>query len=232
MKVVFDHSREESANIRTFYFHPEKPVYFTAGQYAEWTFQHPKPDKRGVKRWFSISSSPTDELVSLTTKVLEKDSSSYKKGLGQLKPGDEAQMSEPMGDFVLPKFIQTPLVFIALGIGITPFHSILSWLAATGEKRPIKFLYAVQNEEEIIFQETFDKSGVHPTITVAEPSDQWGGERGLLNAELIMGLEKPTEDTLVYISGPEPKIEQLEKDLIKAGLKKHQLVLDSFLGYN
>jgi glycine betaine catabolism B len=232
MKVVFEDSHAETANIMTFYFRPERPMQYTAGQFMELTLRHPRPDSRGVKRWFTLSSSPTEELVSITTKFAGRDeSSSFKKALFGIRPGHELLMSDPMGDFVLPKLIQTPLVFVAGGIGVTPFHSMLSWLAATKETRPIKLLYGVHSEEQIIFQETFDRVGQHATIVVGESSDAWGGERGQLNAELILGLEKPTEDTLIYVSGPEPLVENLEKDLKKAGIHKHQLVLDFFPNY-
>ncbi len=231
MKITFDHAQEEAPNITTFYFKPERPVYYTAGQFAEWTLKHPSHDGRGIKRWFTISSSPTEELVSITTRFNTELSSSFKAALRKLQPGNQVVMSDPMGDFVLPKLIQTPLIFVAAGIGITPFHSMLNWLVETKEARPIKFIYGVHSEDDIIFQDTFDKAGIEPVIIVSEPSAAWGGERGRLQAELILGLGKPTEDSLVYISGPEPLIERLEKDLKKAGIKKHQLVLDLFPGY-
>lgn len=233
MKVVFDHSKDEAEHIRTFYFKPERPVQFTAGQFAEWTLKHSDPDNRGTKRWFTISSSPTDEFVTITTKYAGDDkSSSFKKALFRLEAGDEMLMSDPMGDFVLPKLIQTPLVFVAGGIGITPFHSILSWLASTSEERPIRMLYGVNSEDEIIFQETFDKASQHATIVVDDASPAWGGERGRLTAELILGLEKPSDDTLIYVSGPEPMVEALQKDLLKAGLSKSQFVGDFFPNYS
>ncbi len=232
MKVVFDHSAAEADNIRTFYFRPQQPVRYTAGQYIELHIPHKKPDNRGTKRWFTVSSSPNDELLTITTKYAGDDkSSSFKKALFRLEPGTELEMAEPMGDFVLPKLIQTPLIFVAGGIGITPFHSILSWLAETSEKRPIRLLYGVRDEDEIIFQETFDKAGVQPTIIVGEPSAAWGGERGRITAELILGLEKPSDDTLVYVSGPEPMVQGLAKDLRKAGLDKSQIVSDEFPNY-
>jgi ferredoxin-NADP reductase len=136
-----------------------------------------------------------------------------------------------MGDFVLPKLIQTPLVFVAGGIGITPFHSILEWLAGTNETRPIKLMYGVRSEDEIVFQDTFRKAGVEPQIVVSDPSPEWGGERGRLSAELILGLEQPSDETLVYLSGPEPMVQALAKELHKAGLKKSQLVSDEFPNY-
>lgn len=232
MKAFLDHTRDEADNIRTFFFKPEKPVHYTAGQFAEWRLEHSKPDNRGVKRWFTISSPPSSEFVTITTKHTAEHGSSFKKALFAMKPGDEIQMSDPMGDFVLPKLIQTPLVFVAGGIGITPFHSILGWLSDNKEERPIKLLYGVSNEDEIIFQDTFDKAGVHATIVVSDPEPAWGGERGRLTAELIVGLEKLSEDTLIYVSGPEPMVEALEKDLKKAGIKKSQLVLDLFPNYD
>ncbi|HSW37298.1 MAG TPA: FAD-dependent oxidoreductase [Candidatus Saccharimonadales bacterium] len=231
MKAIFDHSEPEAANIHTFFFKPEKPVHYTAGQFTEIFLPHAHPDNRGQKRWFTVSSPPGKQFLTITTKFAGKKGSSFKKVLAKLKPGKILDLADPMGDFVLPKLIQTPLIFVAGGMGITPFHSMLEWLSETHEDRPIKLLYAVRSEDEIIFQDTFAKAGVHATIIVSEPSPSWGGERGRLTAELILGLEKPTEDTLVYVSGPEPMAEALEKDLQKAGLNKRQIVTDFFPGY-
>jgi ferredoxin-NADP reductase len=229
--VTLDHVRDEAANIRTFFFRPERSVQYTAGQYTELTITQPHPDARGQKRWFTLSSSPTDELLTITTKHASEHGSSFKNALFKLQPGAELKMADPMGDFVLPKLIQTPLVFVAGGIGITPFHSILEWLATTKEVRPIRLLYAVRNEDEIIFQATFDKAGIKPTIVVNEPSAAWGGERGRFDARLILGLEKPDENTLVYLSGPETMVQTLAKDLHKSGLDKRQVVTDEFPNY-
>lgn len=230
MRAIFDHSEDEAANITTFYFKPERALQYTAGQFTVWTIKHPNPDDRGINRWFTISSSPTDEFVTITTKFAEKPSS-FKQALRNLKPSDEIIISDAMGDFVLPKIIQTPLVFVSGGIGITPFHSILSWLTAAKETRPIKLIYGVNNEDEIIFDELITKSGIDSTIVVKKPSSAWGSERGEITAELIMGLGKPTEDSLVYVSGPEPMVEKLQKDLKQAGLKHNQFVGDFFPNY-
>ncbi|HEX4774718.1 MAG TPA: FAD-dependent oxidoreductase [Candidatus Saccharimonadales bacterium] len=231
MKVIFDHSAAEADNIRTFYFKAEAAFEYTAGQYIELSLPHKNPDERGQKRWFTLSSSPLADFLTITTKFAGNKSSSFKKALFKLEPGKVLNINGPFGDFVLPKLIQTPLVFVAGGIGITPFHSILEWLAATKEVRPIRLLYGVRTEDEIIFQSTFDKSGVQPTVVVSDPSAAWGGERGILSAEIILGLEKPTEDTLVYVSGPEVMIQKLAQDLHKAGLEKRQIVSDEFPNY-
>lgn len=232
MKVVLERKQAEASNITTFFFRPERPVHYTAGQFIELTVPHKKPDDRGQRRWFTLSSPPGKEFLTITTKYAGDDkTSSFKKTLFKLKPGTELNMSDPMGDFVLPKLIQTPLVFVAGGIGITPFHSILEWLASTNEKRPIKLLYAVSNEDEILFQDTFNRAGVHATVVVSNPSPAWGGETGHLSAEMILGLEQPSDNTLIYLSGPELMVQSLAKDLHKAGVAKNQIVSDEFPNY-
>jgi len=96
---------------RTFYFRPEQPLSYTAGQFTELTIPHKRPDERGLKRWFTLSSSPTSELLSITTKFNNDKSSSFKKALFGLKPGAELTMAEPMGDFVLPKLLSNTAGF-------------------------------------------------------------------------------------------------------------------------
>jgi ferredoxin-NADP reductase len=231
MKVVFDRSRDEAANIRTFYFKPEAPVHYTAGQYTQLTIEHPHPDKRGLKRWFTLSSPPGLDYVTITTKRAAENGSTFKKALWDLEPGTELHMADPMGDFVLPKLIQTPLIFVAGGIGITPFHSIAEWLATTREERPIKLIYGVRDEDEIVFQDTFNRAGIHSTIVVSEPSAAWGGERGRISADLITGLGKPDENTLIYLSGPEAMVQALARDLKKSGIDSNRIVSDEFPNY-
>ena len=206
---------------------------YTAGQFTELYLPHKNADDRGEKRWFTLSSSPGDDLVTITTKYAGDDkTSSFKRTLFSLEPGAEVAMAEAMGSFVLPKLIQTPLLFVAGGIGITPFHSILEWLAASNETRPIQLIYGVRVEDEIVFTDTFDKAKVSPTIVVGEPSDAWGGEQGTLSAELILGLGKPGDDTLIYLSGPEVMIQNLQKDLQKNGIPRDRIVTDEFPNYD
>ena len=231
MKLIFEHATDNTPTVSTFQFVPERPVSFTAGQFVEVTIPHDQADSRGTKRWFTISSSPSDEKISITTKFAAEDGSSFKEALRSLQPGDSITISDPMGDFVLPKLVQTPLVFVAGGIGITPFLSIFQWLKTSNEARPIKFLQAVSNEDEIGFQDIIEASKQHVTTIVSQPSAAWGGQRGHLTAEMILGLEQPTDDTLVYISGPESLVDTLTHGLIKAGLNKHQIVGDYFPNY-
>lgn len=232
MKAIFDHSTDEASNIKTFWFKSERLMDYIAGQYTELYLPHQNPDERGEKHWFTLSSAPGHDLVSITTKYAGgEQSSTFKKTLFSLEPGAEVQLAEAMGDFVMPKDTSMPLVFVAGGIGLTPFHSMFEWMADHGEHRNIKFIYGVRNENEIIFQDTFERAGIHATIVVGEPSDAWGGERGRLSAEMILGLTSPTPETLIYMSGPEPMIEALEKDIVAHDFPHERLVTDFFPGY-
>lgn len=230
-KLVRHQTEDIAGNIITFWFEPERPVDYIAGQYVEMTLPHPHPDERGIKHWFTLSSSPTDApLISITTKFPPKDSS-FKMALRALKVGASVDISAPMGDFVLPKDPQIPLVFVAGGIGITPFHSIIKLLHATKQERDITFLYSVGIEHEMVFQKLFEHYGMKRIIVVSKPEGGWDGETGQLTGKRILELAKPAEDALIYISGPEPMVESFQADLEKLGIEKSRLVGDFFPGY-
>lgn len=233
MNATFDHSDQEASSIRTFWFKPEHKMDYVAGQYTELTLPHDHPDERGIKHWFTLSSAPGQDVVSITTKYAgDGKSSTFKRTLFELQPGVEVNLADAMGDFVLPKDASIPLVFVAGGIGITPYHSMLEWLANTDEKRAITFLYAVRVADEIVFRGTFERAGVQPTIIVSDASDDWTGERGQLNGSRILELAKPADNALIYVSGPEPMVEALEKDLTDQGFPHDRLVTDFFPGYS
>ena len=231
MHATFAHSEILTDTITSFSFKPDQPFSYTAGQFIELTLLGHQEHGQAAKRWFTLSSSPHEELLTITTRVGVAAHTAFKRALENLEPGDKVDVSEPLGDFVLPKLLQTPLVFIAGGIGITPFHSILEWLASTDEQRNIRLLYGVRTEDDIIFQDTFDAANQHATIVVEEPSAAWGGERGNLNAEMIIGLEQVGSDALYYVSGPEPFVQALQEDLQAHGISSQNIVVDEFQGY-
>jgi glycine betaine catabolism B len=230
MKVVLHHTEETAQNIQTFWFKPEKPLRYIAGQFVELRIPHDNKDRRGDKRWFTLSSSPTDELVSITTKFADP-SSSFKTTLKNLRPGDIVDMSSPMGDFVLPKDSSIPLLFVAGGIGVTPFHSMISWLQDTGEKRDIKLLYSARVIEEVSFKTFLETATDELDIIISEPPENWNGLVGRLTANQILQNVTDPENRLIYLSGPEQMIESLEKDLKHQGFNKKHIRTDFFPNY-
>lgn len=230
IEAVFRKKTQESDNIYTFYFEPIHPVDFIPGQFTELFIPHGNPDDRGTKRWFTISSAPFDKLLSVTTKI-NPQGSSFKKSLSNLKSGDKIKLAEPMGDFVLPLDPSTPLLFVAAGVGVTPFHSMALWLINQNEHRNIKLMHAISTEDDIIFQDIFNKAGIHSTFVVSNPSDSWGGERGHITADHILKITEPDKNTLIYISGPEKLVETLQSDLSTLGIEKNRLLTDFFHNY-
>ena len=221
MKVTFDHSKPAAQNIITFYFKPDREVRYQAGQFIELRLPHDNKDSRGDKRWFTLSSSPSEDLLSITTKFTVEDGSSFKNTLRSLQPGTVVDMASPMGDFVLPKDASIPLVFVAGGIGCTPFHSMVSSLQGSGEDRNVLLLYAANNEQEVAFKDTFGKLGPRLQMII--------GER--LDADKILELAGERPDQYIYLSGPEPMVEALEKGLKAAGVNKKHIRTDFFPGY-
>lgn len=231
MRAIFHQSEIVSDNIQTFYFDPVRPVRYEAGQFIELTLHSPSPDERGIKHWFTLSSSPTEERLSITTRFTPDRGSTFKQTLLALKPGQEVNMSDPMGDFVLPTDKSRPLVFVAGGIGITPMRSMIKWLHDNQEQRTIQLIYATSTPEELVFRELFASYGLPVTLIVSNPPARWEGESGHITAERILELSPNVEDKLYYMSGPEPMMETLFKDFQKLGVDTPQLVTDYFPGY-
>lgn len=226
MKVVFDHHEDTAQNIKTFWFKPSREVAYTAGQFTEIKLPHDHPDERGDKRWFTLSSSPTEELLSITTKF-SSPGSSFKQTLLALKSGTELHLADPMGDFVLPKDVSIPLVFVAGGIGVTPMRSMVTWLRDSKQRRDITLLYVASSDNQLAFVPLFQKYCRYVVILTRE-RDGNGAE---LTAKRILELTKPADNAQIYLSGPEPMIEILVDQFTKTDIEKGRLVTDYFPGY-
>lgn len=231
MQAFFDHSEEVANELRIFWFRPEKPLNYTAGQFVDWHVLPPDASKHEQRRWFSLSSSPTEPLIALATRLGERRSA-FKQHLVRLQPGDPVTVSDPMGDFVLPKDPAIPLVFVAGGIGITPVRSIIKWLIDTKEMRSVTLLYAVHSSEEFAFLDILGSyKDLRLVQLVTDTMASWPGEKGALTGRRILDLAPP-DNSLIYISGPEPMTEALVKQLRELGINEERLVTDYFLGYS
>lgn len=233
MLATLDHTEPIAERIVSFYFQPERPIRYTAGQFIEMTLDIAEPDERGRRHWFTLSASPSEDLLAITTKFPPADApvSSFKQMLRNLKPGDQVTISDPMGDFVLPKDKTIPLVFIAGGIGVTPFRSIIKWLHDNQQQRSIQLLYAANTVEEVAFRDLFAAYGLPVTIILSQPPAGWEGESGRLTADKILELAPDIDKKLYFVSGPEPMVEGLIKGLEDAGVDKRRLVGDYFPNY-
>lgn len=231
MYVTFIHSENLSNDITTFWFKPDKLVDYQAGQFIELTLPHKEVDTRGQKRWFTLSSSPTEKLLSITTKRTDIRPSSFKRELFGIKPGAQVSISEPMGDYVLPIDITIPLLFVVGGIGATPVRSIVQSLIDTGQNRQIDIIYSGKTTEELVYLQVFKQYGVKPKIIISGSDANKDSHAGHIKVSDVMGKSKEQPDGLIYISGPEPMVEVIEAGVIDAGVSPSRLVLDFFPGY-
>jgi ferredoxin-NADP reductase len=140
-------------------------------------------------------------------------------------------MSEPMGDFVLPKDILRPLVFVAGGIGITPIRSMIKWLFDSQQHRTIHLLYAAQTVDDLAFRKLFNDYGLPTDLVLQSPPLKWEEYSGKLDGNQVLELAPDVDDKLYYLSGPEPMVETLEKELIDLGVNKQRIVGDFFPNY-
>jgi ferredoxin-NADP reductase len=234
--LTFVAKRLIGSQLYEFDFLPSQRFTFLPGQYLEWTIDPVHADSRGNRRYFTIASSPTETEVKLGIKIGEKHSS-FKQHLLELSAGDTIMASQLSGDFVLPADKKQKLVFIAGGIGITPFRSMAKYLTDTKEKRDITLFYACSNGNDFIYQNTFEaaqaigmKTIYVITHTEVVPKD-WAGETGRLDADMLQKHLSHCTDYHYYLSGPNAMVESYGKLLSELGVPRSQITTDYFPGF-
>jgi ferredoxin-NADP reductase len=210
-------------NVWAFRFQPSEPLNWTAGQYVRVELPHDTPDDEGTKRWFTNSAAPYEGIVQITTRVTE---STFKQALSKLEEGSELQLIEnPEGDFVWEDS-SLPIIFVAGGIGVTPFRSILKQRVHDQLPLKVTLIYGSRTEDVPFKDELAQWSAANTELAVkyvvGEP----------LAAEKLSELEPNLNRSLVYLSGPEPMVEALGDDLKAHGLPEAQFKQDAFPNYN
>jgi len=221
-----------------FVFNPDQKMDFKPGQYMEITLDHPKQDSRGIRRYLTIASSPTEREFRLGVKFYNK-ASSFKKTLIKMKQDQEIVASQLTGDFTLPEDKNRKLVFIAGGIGITPFRSMIKYMIDKNEKRNVTLLYANWTQKDIAYKNIFDeaekKLGVKTVYSCAKNEDTLSDGRkclGLLKEQDIVEEVPDYKERLFYISGPPSMVKAFEGYLKNLNIKKKNIITDYFPGFS
>ncbi len=222
-------------DVYDFIFTPDRPLSFRPGQYLEWTLGHHYPDNRGNRRYFTVASSPTENNIRLGVKFYSQ-SSTFKRALASMKIGDKISMSHLSGGFVLPKDKKKKLVFIAGGIGVTPFRSMIKYLLDKKEIRPIVVLYSNKTAEDVAYREIFDRAkkelGIETVyVLTAEKSQAAGTYSGSIDAGLIGRAIPDYKERTFYISGPRAMVEAFKKTLREMGISRFKVKSDFFPGF-
>jgi ferredoxin-NADP reductase len=225
MKMKFIEKKQETSEVTSFIFTPLEPLVWQPGQYLHYVLHHRPTDDRGSDRWFTVSSAPFENHVMVTTRYSSEKPSTFKEKLFTLQEGKNIEISFVQGDFTLDD-PEKEHVFIAGGIGVTPFRSILKQL--DHDKKPINvtLLYA-NRDQDIVFKEEFEAIVANnPNFKIHYIfSPEHIDEKKI--RELVPDIMKP----IFYISGPEPMVDALGETLKKMGIAEDHIKQDWFPGY-
>jgi len=235
---VLKEKKEMGTDLYDFVFTTKNgPMPFRPGQYMEWTLAAKKNDDRGNRRYFTIASSPTERELHLGVKFYEPPST-FKRELFAMEPGAAIMGGGIAGDFTLPNDKRKKLAFIAGGIGITPFRSMVKYLSDKGERRDAVLLYSNRTMAEISYREVFDEAAktagirtIYAVTGAGEQTPEPNGHKGRIDAALIAKKIPDYRDRMFYISGTHAMVSAMESILRDMGVPRAQIKTDFFPGF-
>ncbi len=224
-----------AAGVYEFVFEPDRSFAFRPGQYLEWTLGHRFADNRGNRRYLTIASSPTENTVRIGVKFYDH-ASSFKRTLGAMKINETISASQLSGNFVLPKDPKKKLVFIAGGIGVTPFRSMAQYLIDKKETRSAVMFYSNKTASEVAYKDVFDRAAREAGLKTIyaltnEPTQVHGMHNGLIDSALIAREVPDYKERTFYISGPHSMVETFKKTLRDMGVSRWKIKSDYFPGF-
>jgi ferredoxin-NADP reductase len=197
-------------------------LHFTPGQYIEMTLPYNTPDLRGNRRTFSIASAPHEDDVRFGVRAYNPGSG-FKSRLQKLNIGDGVRIANVKGHFVLPANARQPLLFIAGGIGITPFRSMIAEMVQQLQHRDIRLLYVAASSEQFVYQDVLTQAAEYGVITdYITPA---------FDGDELQRRVPDLADRHVYISGPDGMVRHYGELVRALGVPAHQIHKDHFSGY-
>ena len=231
----FKSSKQLTPSSKELTFTTSHNTAFEAGQYMELTIPHKKADMRGVRRTFSITSAPGDKEVKFGIKFYAP-ASTFKKTIQSLPAGAIVRTTGVSGGFTLPKDPTRPLLFIAGGIGITPFIGYLRHLKKAEQKRNIILFYAVSSVDELAYADVLKGAGLKVFVITLDtkklPSNEWVRSiESRIGEDMLREQVQDIHDRSIYISGPPLMIDSTLMHLKHLKVKRSHVKTDYFIGY-
>lgn len=201
-------SRHDHADATTFIFAPAKDLTWIAGQSIkiELVGAYEPIDHR-----FTISSAPYEGSIAITTR---QSQSAFKKKLFALKEGDQVRAFGLEGMFVWQDF-ELPKFFAAVGIGITPFFSMLK--QRSQEKLPLKTKLIYSSKDDLFVPDFKNLAATHPEFSFTPIKRR-------------LQINDFPKNHQIYLSGPSLMVDEISAELLKNGFAESQLVRDWFTG--
>ncbi len=219
-------------------FRFERPAdfQFKAGQFMNVTLiEPPETDAEGNTRSFSIASAPFETDLTVATRMRD---TAFKRVLKAMPPRSEVSIAGPFGSFFLRQSSR-PAVFLAGGIGITPFRSMLLQAAREELSRRLFLFYSNRRPEDAPFLE--ELLGLEPktncirvigTMTDMQKSQRpWQGETGYINRKMLAKYVDDLAAPIYYSAGPPGLVAAVRKMLSQAGISEDDIVTEEFPGY-
>jgi len=211
-----------------FRFSVDEDVDFKPGQYFHIKFRD------DLKHHFTIVNSPSEKrIISVATRLRDSE---FKTTLDALPVGGHAEIYKIKGEFVLPDEMSKPMVFIALGIGITPYMSMLAYLKESGmPPMGITLIYSDSDEASMAFISDLKKyetetKGFKMIVTVTS-DPQWQGESSRVDEAFIKKYIPEVAAHLFYISGPPQAVESVSAVLRGLDVAPDLIKTENFTGY-
>ncbi|GAA4030203.1 hypothetical protein GCM10023063_10550 [Arthrobacter methylotrophus] len=228
--LTFNGSRPLTPFTTEFRFEPQRPVRFLPGQFMELNLPHSRPDGKGRRRVFSMTSAPGAPELTFGVGTAEPHSAA-KRALLALEPGECVRGTAVGGDFVLPPDAGKPLLLIAAGIGITPFLSQLASLDS--ERRDIVVLYLAPSAAELAGSDVLAASGARVIARLSDgsppPSFMHDAGRSRIDGDSLRELIPDIGTRDVYVSGSPANVDALRSAARHAGARR--IRVDAFAGY-
>lgn len=210
-------------------------VDFRAGQYFWVTLLDPPyEDEKGPRRHISVVTSPNERgVLGLCTRLRD---SAFKRSLAELPVGAEVEVEQPKGDFVLPDETDLPLVFLAGGIGITVFRSMLRSIVEERIPHRVTLVYSNRDRESTAFLDELtelarDHNNIDLVLTMTD-ENEWDGERRKIGPELLRDhLDGDLAGYRYLLAGPPAMVEAVTASLRDAGIPEERIQPERFSGY-
>jgi ferredoxin-NADP reductase/Na+-transporting NADH:ubiquinone oxidoreductase subunit NqrB len=231
--LVLESKREVAASTWEFVFTKPGTMLFKAGQYLEWMLPHDSADIRGIRRYFTIASSPTEGKIRLALRVMNPGSS-YKASLLALPVGGTVVASQRAGDFTLPKDTTKKIGMIAGGIGVTPFRSQVKYMMDTNSSTNTQLFYCANTKGDMAYVDLWAEASSRIPFTLvpvlAKEPESPDYEIGFLTADILKRRSPDLLERTWYVSGPPPMVSATVKTLKGLGVPRRQIVQDFFPG--
>jgi len=231
-------SIEEIAE-RTIAFRFEKPANWTfkAGQCLDMTLLDPsETDAEGNTRTFSIASAPHEDNLTIATRMRD---TAFKRVLTTMRPGAAVKIEGPSGSLTLHNNATRTAVFLAGGIGITPFRSIAFRAAKEKLFHRIFLFYSNRRPEDAPFldelqaleRENPNYKLIAAMTEMAKSRRSWHGEAGPIDKEMLGRYLQDAVAPIYYVAGPPDMVKGIHATINAAGVDDDDIRAEEFAGY-